>query len=396
MDCDSQPDPADPQAEGTRPRSRWLRRAALLVGSVVVALVLAELALQLLGAEIRAERLVRDPILGWRNRPGYTDETLSINSHGCIGPEFSAQKPPGVVRVVCLGDSCTAGDLLPNAEDRFPRQLERELERRYPERDIQVINAGVGGYSSLQGRLWLKREVLDWEPDLVVIYFGWNDHWPARTGGPDAEVAGSWRDRLRAWLGWSKVLQLLHRGYRRLVHRPVVVKEKEAQGRVTVPTDERVRVPLEDYRANLAAMVAATRERGGRCCLVTAPNYLELLAQQGRAPTHESLGDQETVEAVVELHAQYNQATREVAKRTGACLVDAARNFAWAGKNIGSLGGGGICLVPRSGYPARLFWQAPGKPIDFIHLSPEGYGLLAQAIATSRAVRELMENRAEP
>jgi lysophospholipase L1-like esterase len=396
MDCDPQPDPAEPQAEGTRPRRRWLRRAALLVGGAVAALVLAEAALQLAGLEIRAERLVRDPILGWRNRPGYADETLSINSHGCIGPEFSAAKPPGVVRVVCLGDSCTAGDLLPNAGDRYPRQLERELERRYRERDIRVINAGVGGYSSLQGRLWLEREVLDWEPDLVVIYFGWNDHWPARTGGPDAQVAGSWRDRLRAWLGWSKVLQLIHRGYRRLVHRPVVVKEKEGQGRVTVPTDERVRVPLEDYRANLAAMVAATRERGGRCCLVTAPNYLELLAQQGRAPTHESLGDQETVEAVVELHAQYNQATREVARETGASLVDAARDFHRASQSTAMLGDGAICRAPRSGYPARLFWQPPGKPIDFIHLSPEGCGLLARAIVTSRAVRELMERGAEP
>ena len=58
----------------------------------------------------------------------------------------------------------------------------------------------------------------------------------------------------------------------------------------------------------------------------------------------------------------------KVAQATGACLVDVAR------------------LFESEGMPQRLFWRpAPqGKkaiPIDFIHLSPEGYGRLALYVA---------------
>lgn len=376
------PGPEESPAEAAAParmarRPTLRRRLLLLLGGLAAGVALAEFALQVAGVEIRAGRLVRDPILGWRNRPGWPGPPFPINSRGFIGPEFDRKKAPGTIRIFCLGDSCTAGDLLPSLDDTYPSQLARELRRRYPDRAFEVINAGVGGYSSFQGRRWLEREIIQYEPDLIVLYFGWNGHWLARAGGPDKVVSGSAGERLRSWLGWSKVIQLAIKGYRYARGRRVVPAKAHAPEAAT-DTTRVLRVSLNDYAANLRAMVSRMRKEGGGALLLTAPNYLAAAAR-AKLPAPESLGgDSQAAEALSQLHAEYNEVVRRVATETGACIVDAAREFHSA---------------PEA---AALFWQPPGKPIDFIHLSPEGYGRLARAIAASAAVRKLVEERLKP
>jgi len=339
---------------------------ALVAVSLCVALALGEGALQILDVEIRAERIVRDPILGWRNRPGWRGSTYGINSRGCLGPEFAAAKPEGVIRILCLGDSCTAGDLLPNFADTYPQQLREELARRYPQRSFEVINAAVGGYSSFQGRVWLERELIDFEPDVLVVYFGWNDHWPARSGGQDHVVSGSAGERVRAWLAWSKVLQLGVKAYHVAFGRRVV---PAGEGRPGLASGRPPRVSREDYRANLERMVELVRERGGRTVLITAPNYLELVENP-----EETLPGEGVAAALVRVHASYCEAVRDVAREKGACLVDAAR------------------LFEADGQPEVYFrYPVAGGKVDFIHMRPVGYGKLAAAVAASDAVREAVE-----
>jgi lysophospholipase L1-like esterase len=56
--------------------------------------------------------------------------------------------------------------------------------RNTPERVYEVINAGVAGYSSWQG---VQRFLQEWEtyqPDMVLVSFGWNDL-PQALGHPD-------------------------------------------------------------------------------------------------------------------------------------------------------------------------------------------------------------------
>ena len=37
------------------------------------------------------------------------------------------------------------------------------------------MNAGVGGYTSLQGLRYLKKELWKYSPDMVIVWFGVND-----------------------------------------------------------------------------------------------------------------------------------------------------------------------------------------------------------------------------
>ena len=352
----------DAEQDAAPPRRSLAARVALSLAAAAVALAAAEATLHIVGCQVRADRLVRDPLLGWRNKPGWRGPVFSINSLGFLGPEFSPAKPGGTLRIFCLGDSCTAGDLLADFEHTYPRQLRRLLRERRPQRRIEVVNAGVGGYSSFQGRLWLEREILGYQPDLLVLCFGWNDHWPARLAGEDKLVAGSWTERVRAGLSWCKLLQLTIKAYHN-VRGQAALPGRAATG-VAVPRSGRgPRVSLADYEANLRAMARAVRERGGEAVVVTAPNYLAMADSGTRTKAEKAL---------VALHARYNDVVRRVAREDGLCLVDAAKR------------------IPQLNNSEKLFWRPPG---DFIHLSAEGYRRLADAVAACPAVTRLVEGR---
>ena len=84
-------------------------------------------------------------------------------------------KERGVFRIGVIGDSCSflGVNLYPN---RFAELVSEETGRK-----VEVVNASCPGYTSLQGVHRLA-EVWDWQPDLVVVYFGWNDHWKSLNG----------------------------------------------------------------------------------------------------------------------------------------------------------------------------------------------------------------------
>lgn len=92
--------------------------------------------------------------------------SVTINSHGYRGAEFTLQKPPGIRRVLFVGDSFTYGY---GADDEctIPRLVERALQGRFA--DVEVINAGFHGSSSMQYELYLRKEGFALAPDLIVL-----------------------------------------------------------------------------------------------------------------------------------------------------------------------------------------------------------------------------------
>lgn len=344
------------------------KKYLLLLGGSVVAVLLAEGILRLLPVEFSEQRLVRDGVLGWKNRPNWRCERFSINSRGFIGEEFAPRKQPGVTRIFCLGDSCVAGDYLARYADSFPCQLAAALERTQetgaaakgsPPKRFEVINAAVGGYSSDQGLRWLRGEIVRYQPDFVTVSFGWNDHWLARVGGSDKQVSGSATERARAALSSSKLFQLVLKAYqscRRKRNMPHLEQVEPAS--VVVPAN--VRVPPEDFRTNLAEIVDTVRAIGAEAILMTTPNYLELAPSGKRRELAAVFGSWETAEKLVQLHDRYNQLVKEVAAARRAPLVDGTELFR-AREDVVS-----------------LFERPPG---DFVHPSPAGFQILAEAVA---------------
>jgi tetratricopeptide (TPR) repeat protein len=82
---------------------------------------------------------------------------------------FPVPKPPGEYRVFCIGGSSVRSEIWLNPDGSFPGLLGTELWGRLPGLTPRVINAGGGGQGSVQN-LEVLREVLDDEPDLIVVY----------------------------------------------------------------------------------------------------------------------------------------------------------------------------------------------------------------------------------
>lgn len=82
------------------------------------------------------------------------------------------------VVIVAFGDSVTQGFTSAGkieAEAVYHRQLQTQLEQRYPHTTFNVINAGVAGHTATDSLARLDRDVIRYQPDLVLIAFGLND-----------------------------------------------------------------------------------------------------------------------------------------------------------------------------------------------------------------------------
>ncbi len=172
-------------------RARRLIASALLaLVATAASLAVLEVAFRLLmrgrgGAEDgAAEQYVEfDEILGWRKKPGakvvfrrneYVTEVW-INGLGQRDRERVYDRHPGTFRVLALGDSFLEGYTVP-----LPETLTQQLEARLARQGcaVEVLNAGTAGYSTDQEYLFFKEEGWRYEPNLVALFFYYNDIQP--------------------------------------------------------------------------------------------------------------------------------------------------------------------------------------------------------------------------
>jgi hypothetical protein len=156
----------------------WLKQSALVVASLIFALVIIELMLRMLGWSFPLFAQP-DRDLGWSFRPGVsgwsTHENtahLRINRYGFRGPDWT-EKPAGqTIRIAMLGDSFV--DAANVAEDEaLNRVVEKELKTcpAIGNRNVEVLNFGVSGYGTAQQYLLLQQQVAAFQPELVVLAF---------------------------------------------------------------------------------------------------------------------------------------------------------------------------------------------------------------------------------
>ena len=116
----------------------------------------------------------KDPVLFWRNVPNIGP----VSSQGFVNSTrktYEFTKSSSVYRIISLGCSCTNRGWV-----TYPERFEILLnEANVSDISFEVINAGVGGYSSYQGMNYFVNELHEYVPDLITVYFGWNDHWRA-------------------------------------------------------------------------------------------------------------------------------------------------------------------------------------------------------------------------
>lgn len=97
----------------------------------------------------------------------------TINKMGFRGLDFDPRNKNGKVRIFCVGDSNTIGLACP-LEDTWPTRLENLL-NQYRDGKFELINCGFGGYASLNYLNLIRFELIDYFPDIFIIYGGVND-----------------------------------------------------------------------------------------------------------------------------------------------------------------------------------------------------------------------------
>ncbi len=164
-----------------------MKKILLVFFSVTVTCLIAEGVLRayesLFYGEVTGEELLwrYDPVLGWRFQPNakavFSNRHLrirapaTINSQSLRDNEFSIQKPEGTLRILLLGDSVALG-MEVEKEKVIDSVLERLIDSVTPS---EVINAGVRGYGTDQSYLFLTREGIGYDPDIVLYIYVPND-----------------------------------------------------------------------------------------------------------------------------------------------------------------------------------------------------------------------------
>lgn len=95
---------------------------------------------------------------------------IHYNSKGLRGPEVPFEKPPGVFRILVLGDSWVE-DMGSFYENLFTTRLERKLNRLYRSPRFEVINGGHFAFDHAQELMFYLKEGRKYHPDLVVVLY---------------------------------------------------------------------------------------------------------------------------------------------------------------------------------------------------------------------------------
>ncbi|HXP06631.1 MAG TPA: SGNH/GDSL hydrolase family protein [Stellaceae bacterium] len=120
-----------------------------------------------------------DPLIGHRHganrKAKLMGVTVETNSQGLRDREYTFEKPPGVLRIVMLGDSFTEG--WGTAE---PDTFSKRIERLYSDQGTkaEVINTGVGNWNTIQEVEFFMTDAYRYNPDIIVLNFTFNDAEP--------------------------------------------------------------------------------------------------------------------------------------------------------------------------------------------------------------------------
>ncbi|MBZ0274131.1 SGNH/GDSL hydrolase family protein [bacterium] len=201
-----------------------------------------------------------DPVLLWTNQ-----RTIGsgINEQGLRGPAVDPEARPDL-RILALGCSSTYGLIVPEAA-AYPRRLETRLRERLPGRSIEVLNAGVNGYSSYQGVTLLRDLGPLYRPQIVTFMFGHTDKWKSR------RYAGG--DKSRVMPELTRLERMMRDAPSALLRLNVypLAAPRRKKNRPPPAGESAMRVPPGEFLDNAEEIARLASAWGGRVIFLTYP-----------------------------------------------------------------------------------------------------------------------------
>ena len=94
-------------------------------------------------------------------------ESNRFNNVGFLGEDFSVEKDSNTIRIACLGGSTTASG--------YPQVMEKILNENSDGCSYDVMNFGITYWSTAHSMVNFLLNVVEYQPDYVVIHHAWND-----------------------------------------------------------------------------------------------------------------------------------------------------------------------------------------------------------------------------
>ncbi len=127
------------------------------------------------------QRKLAHPFLLLVNNPALE----GVNDLGFRDRDWPVDKPPGTIRIACLGASTT--------EDGYPEELDRELERRLPELQVEVLNFANGAWTTAQSLINYELNARHFSPDWIIVHHAANDRRSWGRGRQRTDYSDSYR-----------------------------------------------------------------------------------------------------------------------------------------------------------------------------------------------------------
>jgi len=303
---------------------------------------------------------------GIQGKPGARFEKWKLNSLGLQGPEVSAEKRTGHLRVLVLGASESFG-LYETPGKSYPARLQ-ELLAAQLNRPVEVLNGALPGMSLPRVVRFCERRLDTLRPDVVIYY-----PTPAAyldVKAPSLEAAGRGRTGNGKSGGSRPKPRLLRRGWQLVkASLPTPVEDWLRRREIAQETSgedpswlfrEVPRERLDLFEQHLSTLIWTVRESGARLVLATHANRFrepltsterrQLLAWRQNYPRAEE-------EVILAMDRQANAMIRRLAADEDLPVADIA------------------AAVPPE---PRLF-------ADFVHFTDAGSELAARALAETIA-----------
>lgn len=279
----------------------------------------------------------------------YTTNSLGFVNGVKGNRDIVIPKPEGLLRINCIGASTTGNYIEFNGQVfSYPMELENILKSSMA-LPIEVNNCGQGGYNSADIMVRFALQVVDTQPDVVVIYHAYNDIRAYLTPGFESDYSHArrnlgenyWKFALAAKIPYIpvKFLNFLVNQWLPGNIRNSLL-DQVTKGSFNPDLDPSS--GLSAYQRNLQHIIDISRNNGIQVILSTYCHFL-----------HEAIKDDPLHLLYRRIVNEENKIMRHLADKNELKLVDNA------------------VLVPHD---ERYF-------VDSIHFTPEGMQLIASNIA---------------
>lgn len=233
-----------------------------------------------------------------KHSPG-AGKRISTNSAGYRGKLYDVSKDENTTRLLVLGGSTTWG---PYNDDgsTWPDYLEEMLQEKYTHKQIQVINAAVGGYNTAHNLEMVKQKYQFYNPDIVLIACWFNDMYimghgylyglPSPHMDYHVEIRNSALDKNKeatTFKGCRFLYQrfLVLRGYLRLY----LTTTKEYRDLLSNPTKSffkryyaNDKIWIQDYLSNVGKIISTFKSRNPKVeiFIVAMPSFFAPATQE--------------------------------------------------------------------------------------------------------------------